>query len=186
MAQTVTVNQGSDWTRQLQENFYITDQGSRIMPLSWMRALDGPDGSFLGDSLARYGYLPMKNRPEVDVPVGFTIADMGGQDFIGMNCSACHTRQIEVNGTEYRIDGGPAIVDFQNFQLDLDNEVLAILADETKLVAFAAKVLGANPRRVPRRSCATTCRRFQPGITRWLRDPCPIRAGGRRGWMRCR
>ena len=31
---------------------------------------------------------------------------------MGMTCTACHTRQIEVAGTAYRIDGGPAFVDF--------------------------------------------------------------------------
>lgn len=31
---------------------------------------------------------------------------------MGMTCAACHTRQIEVASTAYRIDGGPAFVDF--------------------------------------------------------------------------
>lgn len=31
---------------------------------------------------------------------------------MGMTCTACHTRQIEVAGIAYRIDGGPALVDF--------------------------------------------------------------------------
>jgi hypothetical protein len=30
---------------------------------------------------------------------------------MGMTCAACHTRQIEVASTAYRIDGGPALVE---------------------------------------------------------------------------
>ena len=31
---------------------------------------------------------------------------------MGITCASCHTRQIEVASTAYRIDGGPALVDF--------------------------------------------------------------------------
>ncbi|VFT57754.1 Uncharacterised protein [Pseudomonas aeruginosa] len=67
------------------------------------------------DSLARYGYLPNPKAPAEGLPVGFTVAGTGARQMVGMTCSACHTRQIEVKGTAYRIDGGPAIVDFQAF-----------------------------------------------------------------------
>ena len=59
-----------------------------------------------------------------------------------MNCSACHTRQIVVGGTEYRIDGGPALVDFQALLADLDAAVGAVLASDAAFAAFAAPVLG--------------------------------------------
>lgn len=144
-AQTVIVNQGEDWTGQTRQAFYTRDQGSRIMPLSWMRALDQPDGQgFLEDALARYGYLPLPRRANADVPIGFTIALQDGTDNIGMTCSACHTRQIDVNGTNYRIDGGPGIVDFQSFLRDLDDAVLNILADAAAFTTFAEKVLGGG------------------------------------------
>jgi mono/diheme cytochrome c family protein len=62
-----------------------------------------------------------------------------------MNCSACHTRQIAVGGTEYRIDGGPALTDFQAFLTDLDGAVGRVLADDAAFAAFAAAVPGAGP-----------------------------------------
>ncbi len=145
LAQTVFVDQGPDWNGALRTRFYTEDQGSRIMPVAWMRALQAPDGTgFLDDALARYGYLPMTGRDEADIPAGFTLAGEGAGTSIGMTCSACHTRQIDVNGTGYRIDGGPAIVDFQAFLADLDAAVLAVLADETTFAAFAEKVLGGD------------------------------------------
>lgn len=142
-AQIVNVDQGPDWTRETRANFYVRDQGSRIMPLAWMRALKQPNGEpFLADSLGRYGYLPLPGRREVDIPVGFTVADFQGSPSIGMTCSACHTRQINVVGTAYRIDGGPSIVDFQSFLRDLDASTTAALASTAAFDAFAEQVLG--------------------------------------------
>ena len=62
---------------------------------------------FLADGLDRYGYL--SNEGSSGLPVGFTVAGPEGSEIAGMTCAACHTRQIEVDGVAYRIDGGPAI-----------------------------------------------------------------------------
>jgi cytochrome c553 len=144
-AQTVFVHQGADWTPAKREAFYTQDQGSRIMPLAWMQALSLPDGTpFMDASLARYGYLPNPTATTPDVPVGFTVANEAGVPSIGMTCSACHTRQIDVSGTQYRIDGGPAVVDFQPFLADLDAAVKAVLASDAAFDAFAEAVLGSG------------------------------------------
>ena len=136
--------QGPDWGRSEREAFYFTDQGSRIMPLAWMRALKAPDGAgFLADGLARYGYIQGENGPAADIPVGFTLAPTKASgDMIGMTCAACHTRQIEIEGASWRLDGGPAIVDFQAFLADLDKGMLAALKDEASFKAFGDAVLG--------------------------------------------
>lgn len=145
LAQTVFLNQGEAWTPAERQAFYSTDQGSRIMPLAWMRALRLPDGAgFLADGLVRYGYLPNPNGPAAGIPVGFTVANYQGAPSIGMTCSACHTRQIEVGGTAYRVDGGPAIVDFQGFLADLSAAMAAALATPEAFDAFAQAVLGAQ------------------------------------------
>lgn len=144
-AQTVYVDQGKDWTQNLRDQFYTQDQGSRIMPLTWMRALTQPDGdAFLEDALGRYGYLPLPDQGEADLPVGFTTNGSGAEMAVGMTCAACHTRQIDVNGTRYRLDGGPGIVDFQSFLKDLDESVLSVLTSDAEFNTFATKVLGAD------------------------------------------
>jgi mono/diheme cytochrome c family protein len=136
------LDQGPDWTPANRKTYYSQDQGSRIMPLAWMKALTAPDGSpFLADKLARYGYLANTEDPSAELPVGFTT----NGDNIGMTCSACHTRQIDVDGTAYRMEGGPAISDFQSFLTDIDTAVRAILASDTKSAAFADAVLGGTP-----------------------------------------
>jgi hypothetical protein len=138
----VFVDQGTNWKAKEREEFYTEDQGSRIMPLSWLEALKQPNGSpFLADSLGRYGYLPNPANSN-GLPVGFTASGPQGSRFAGMTCAACHTRQISADGTEYRIDGGPAIVDFQTFLTDLDAAVKRVLGDDTTFQTFARAVLG--------------------------------------------
>jgi mono/diheme cytochrome c family protein len=140
----ILLDQGAGWTDATRADFYSRDQGSQIMPLAWLGALEQPSGSpFLADSLGRYGYLanPANNN---FLPVGFTAAGPEGSEIAGMTCAACHTRQISVGGSEYRIDGGPAIVDFQSFLADLDTAVGAVLASDAAFQAFARRVLGAT------------------------------------------
>src|SRR5262245_13953120 len=110
----VTMDQGASWTPSARRDFYSRDQGSRLIPLRWIAALKQASGQpFLADGLGRYGYLANGNGPVPGLPVGFTVSTATGGPFLGMTCAACHTRQIEVGGSSYRIDGGPAIVDFQ-------------------------------------------------------------------------
>ena len=140
----ILLDQGAGWTDATRADFYSRDQGSQIMPLAWLEALEQPSGTpFLADSLGRYGYLanPANNN---FLPVGFTAAGPEGSEIAGMTCAACHTRQISVDGSEYRIDGGPAIVDFQSFLADLDTAVGAVLASDAAFQAFAQRVLGAT------------------------------------------
>src|SRR4051794_6419140 len=136
------LNQGPAWTPAARADFYGRDQGSRLIPLAWLRALKTPSGEpFLADGLARYGYLP-NPAGRYNLPIGFFPAAYQGRQFAAMNCSACHTRQIAVSGTEYRIDGGPAFTDFQALLTDLDSALGAVLESDSAFAPFAAQVLG--------------------------------------------
>jgi hypothetical protein len=99
-----------------------------------------PSGGF-GCHLNRYGYLPNPANNN-GLPIGFTASGPESVAFVGMTCSACHTRQITADGRAYRIDGGPAIVDWQSFSIDLDAAVAQVLHNEADFQAFAAAVLG--------------------------------------------
>lgn len=145
-AEPVIVDQGTKWTDTDRKDFYSRDQGSRLMPLQWIIALKQPNGEpFMADNLGRYGYLPNETSHPAGMPIGFTIANGQNGQEIGMNCAACHTRQIEVAGTRYRIDGGPGIVDFQSFLADLDVAVNAVLTNQQAFTDFAHAVLGPSP-----------------------------------------
>uniref|UniRef100_Q07I53 Cytochrome c domain-containing protein n=1 Tax=Rhodopseudomonas palustris (strain BisA53) TaxID=316055 RepID=Q07I53_RHOP5 len=146
-AQTpIFVDQGTNWTAEARTDFYGRDQGSRMIALSWLKAFKQPNGQpFLDGSLARYGYLPNPANQD-GLPVGFTSSGAGGTEIVGMTCSACHTRQISAEGKTYRIDGGPAIVDFQTFLSDLDVAAGQVVASDASFKAFASAVLqSANP-----------------------------------------
>jgi hypothetical protein len=141
-----SLKQGIFWTAEARADFYSGDQGSRLIPLHWITALKQPDGSpFMAASLARYGYLPNERSTPPGLPVGFTVANTTGGETLGITCAACHTRQITVNGTFYRIDGGPGIVDFQSFLSDLDGAVGRVLSTESLFLDFSVAVLGPTP-----------------------------------------
>jgi hypothetical protein len=136
------VDQGPNWTLATRAQFYSQDQGSEIMPILWFKALKQPNGDpFLTNSLTRYGYLVNNENPTSILPVGFTSAGPIGGESLGMTCAACHTRQIDVNGTQYRIDGGPAIADFQSFLADLDTAVNTVITNPAAFQNFAQNVL---------------------------------------------
>jgi hypothetical protein len=138
------LDQGKDWSPATRADFYSRDQGARMIPLAWLKALKTADGQpFLADKLARYGYLP-NPASAAGLPIGFTAAGPSGSRSAGMTCAACHTRQISVEDKEYRVDGGPAITDFQAFLADLDAAVGRVLANEASFRAFAAIVLGGG------------------------------------------
>ena len=144
--QIIFADQGPDWNMALRNAYYVQDQGSRLMPLAWFKALRQENGKpFAEGSLTRYGYLP--SPPEAgpaDLPLGFSLANSSQGPMVGMTCASCHTRDISVGGVSYRIDGGPAFADFQSFIVDLDAAVLRALASDAAFKSFAESVLGAD------------------------------------------
>ena len=146
-----------------------------MIPLAWLNALTQANRQpFAADALARYGYLPNPDNPH-GLPVGFEASGPTGIEIVGMTCSACHTRQIAIAGQAYRIDGGPALVDFQRLLADLDSAVGTVVASDAAFSSFAAAVL-ASP--TPDADDALTLRlevsawylRFHTIISRGLPD----------------
>jgi hypothetical protein len=142
-AQVTYLDQGKKWGPISRKDFYSRDQGSQMIPLAWAKALKTPDGQpFLGDKLARYGYLP---NPGNDLPIGFTQAGPKGNQSLGMTCAACHTRDLIVRDRRYRVDGGPAIVNFFGLLTDLIAAVKSVRETPGAFDTFAISVLGPNP-----------------------------------------
>ena len=140
----VRVDQGASWTPADWQAFYSADQGSLIMPLSWMQALRQPNGElFLRDSMARYGFIrnaPGPSNPQ-GFPVGFLVAAQAtGTPMFSMTCAACHVREITVGGTNYRIDGGPALSDMYAFLRDMAGSVNHLLNSPLAFAQFQQAV----------------------------------------------
>jgi len=152
------------WTPDQQKFWYYTSQGSRLIPLSWLKALEQPGNSqpFLTPAFIQsFGLLVDAGSVE-GMPVGFAVdqqddtnfsnsklrwssAQGNSEKWVGMTCSACHTAQLQFNGQTIRIDGGPSLFDFQSFIEALDSSLNATLSDPAKFSRFAAKVPGADP-----------------------------------------
>jgi len=164
MEEVVHVDQG--WSDLQRENWYSRSQGSRLIPLSWLQALEQADSTtkFLEPShLARFRYLPRyPANGDSTLPVGFAIDRQSDERFseitrlrwkgnqgssepwVGMNCAACHTGEITLQSKRLRVDGAPAMADFQGFMRALNKALEETAQDPTKWDRFAARVLGAE------------------------------------------
>jgi hypothetical protein len=149
---TVTfLDQG--WSGETRELFYFTPQGSRIIPYAWFIALEIADGSGMFSNptyLERYGFIP-PDRPHplnpAGLPIGFAIDPVevfGLGRHLGLNCAACHTGNVKIDGKTIRIDGGPASLDMDRFYADLEKAVTRTFFDPDVFNKFAARVL-ADP-----------------------------------------
>jgi hypothetical protein len=154
----VNVEQG--WSPADKTAWYTTTQGSRLLPLSWLRALEQPDSDkpFLApEYMASFHYIPGPGAS--DLPIGFTIDDQDDsrlsatklrwkegrsskEPWAGMNCSACHSNEITYNGKRMRVEGAPTLADFQSFREALNKALDQTWLVDQKFARFAKQVLG--------------------------------------------
>ena len=123
--------------------YYHADQGSTLMPYDMLVHLEQADRAaplVAPEHLTRYRFLNQHatpNNPDA-LPVGFA---RHGDD-VGLTCAACHTGQINYQGTAVRIDGAPAMIDMIGFFQSVSASITATLADDTKLARYAAAASG--------------------------------------------
>lgn len=170
-AGVIAIDQG--WSDQEKSWWYTASQGSRLLPLEWMLALEtegstaeAPEKFMSPENIERLGYLP--NPPSADnplgLPVGFVIdhdktrsADLMCDTFpatcdaltmrkpwIGLNCSACHTNEIEFSGKRFRVEGAATLADFQELEESLLRALKLTLSDRAKFDRFARAVLKSD------------------------------------------
>ncbi|MGI9502680.1 MAG: di-heme-cytochrome C peroxidase, partial [Geminicoccaceae bacterium] len=143
-----------NWDCAERQAFWFTDQGSEIIPISWILHLEQADSSkkFVDPAhVDRLRYLPQKPTAENPdgLPIGFTRGStpadtINGQissAWLGMNCAACHTAQIDYGDKKYLVDGAPTMGDFEGLFTGLANAMRATLEDEAKFGPFAEAVM---------------------------------------------
>lgn len=174
--QPASVEQG--WSSAERIWWSEVSQGSRLIPLAFLAALEQPDTTELflhASHIARFGYLPpprtAAGRPVL--PLGFPVdktADDGmsitrlrwresqksDEPWVGMNCAACHSAQITFKGRTLQVMGAPANADFQGFLEAMDRALQQTLADAARFARFANRVLGAGHSQVSRSMLATS------------------------------
>ena len=165
-----------DWTEDERRWWYTTSQGSRLLPLSWMLALEGadltsPEEKFLSEhNVAHWGYLA-NPASEHNLPVGFAVdqdksfnddgpvanimcdtfpahcrSSVMQKPWVGLTCAACHTNDIKFGGKTFRVEGASGLADFQAFNEDLLRALKNTLEKE-RFQRFATGVLGGNTSR---------------------------------------
>lgn len=126
--------------------FYNTTQGSDLLPYDFFLVLEQKDSTELFRSDAnmnRFRYLPQQktsSNPHA-LPVGMVADTYRGKRYMGFTCAACHTGQINYNGTGIRIDGGPGAGDMESFMKELSAALWQTNDDATKRQRFIAAVL---------------------------------------------
>lgn len=155
----VAIDQG--WSTKQKVEWYTLTQGSRLLPLSWFRALEQPDSTRLfleTANIEKFRYLPHASAGAGRLPIGFTIdtqddSDLGitslqwkenqssREAWMGLNCSACHTSEITYQGERMRIEGGTTLADAQRFIDELNLALLQTRDDPAKQDRFAKAVL---------------------------------------------
>jgi hypothetical protein len=126
--------------------FYTTPQGSNLLPYDFFLALEREGTTELfrsNENMNRYRYLPQRStfsNPD-GLPVGFVKDGYRGKAYLGLNCSACHTGQVNYKGTAIRIDGGPGGADMDSFMHDLDGALRAAIEKADVHARFVKRVL---------------------------------------------
>lgn len=143
-SRTVYLDQG--WSAADSLWFYTVTQGSNLLPYSFFLALEQVDSTALfrsNENMDRYGYLPQRptaSNPD-GLPAGMVRDEYQGKAYMGFTCAACHTTQINYQGTGIRIDGGPANSDMETFMVDLAAAMQVTLENPEKRDRFVANVL---------------------------------------------
>ncbi|WZO97694.1 di-heme-cytochrome C peroxidase [Isosphaeraceae bacterium EP7] len=138
-----------NWTAGQSLGYYSRPQGSQLVPYVWFLALEQADSDSLfrdNQNILKYRYLPRNpglSNPD-GLPVGFVEGEGVGRRWLGFTCAACHTNEIRLGETGYRIDGAPAQADAQAFLSDLSGALKKTRDDPAKFGRFAAKVLKSD------------------------------------------
>ena len=131
----------------------FTGEGSDLVPVALLRALkDVNTGKTFDKSLDAYGFLPSPAGP--DNPYGLAIGwttevptyALLKTEFVGLNCSACHTGQIETvledgRRVAMRFDGGSNMADIEAFAVAAQDSVEAMLKNPVEVVLFVWRLL---------------------------------------------
>jgi hypothetical protein len=159
--QIVQLNQG--WSEREARFYDHANEGTNLAPLEFFLNLPDPakTGSRFVDRLSNdYGFIPSEKSPSnpQGLPVGFAIDDrpagFGDRVYVGITCSACHSRQLTYSKADATgqtatwllpVYGGPGLVDFQRFNRDLYDVIFTLLENDTLGREFAQGVLGRAP-----------------------------------------
>ncbi len=139
------------WNRKTRDDFWFTSQGSQILPYTWFVHLERANSVELFrnvDHMDELRYIPVESSAANPggLPIGFALDtdQITGRAWMGLTCSACHTNQLNYNGTIILIEGAPALANFTKFFNELILALDKTYMNTNKFDRFATNILGAN------------------------------------------
>ncbi len=160
-ADTVPYRQSQGWNAKQAEDWYSLSQGSRLIPVSWLKALKVENGEpfFTRRRMEGFGYLYFDDAND-DMPIGFVVDEQYGIPAVGLNCAACHTGKLKVSKHEVWIHGGQSMADFQSFLNSLITSVELLIENDEVMQSFSNAVLGPAADAGQRRTLLDDVRRW--------------------------
>lgn len=131
---TKPVTLSQNWSAEDASKYHHINQGTRTLPIpyKWFINLERPRSFLPGvlfssdkrlvddEYLLRFGFIQGETTPDNPdgLPIGFARSfsqNLPGitekTEAVGFTCAACHTGHLQYEGTQYLIEGGPAMTD---------------------------------------------------------------------------
>ena len=144
----VTAYSANGWSEAERAEYYHLPEGSELMPYMLLANVTSiKTGKPFIQDMERFGFLPdaaSPNNPH-GLPVGLTVtrsrnASLQGIEMLGFNCAACHANEITYRGKRLRIDGAPALINLQGYQIEFADSLDATLKSPQKLLALVMAI----------------------------------------------
>ena len=126
--------------------FYNITQGSALLPYDFYLSLEMENSEQLirsPDVIDAFRYLPQKPtffNPD-GLAVGFVKDNYKNKDYMGFTCAACHTGQVNYQGTAIRVDGAPAMADMVGYLTAMEKAMKQTLQETNKQKRFVDRVI---------------------------------------------
>jgi hypothetical protein len=141
---TTIVYLSNGWSQAERDQYYHLAEGSELMPYTLLANLKSvKTGKPFLQEMERFGFLPDGSGPAnpYRLPVGLTVSrsrnsGTAGVEIVGFNCAACHVAELTYHGTHVRIDGAPAMVNLQGYQVEFKESLDAALKSPEELLAL--------------------------------------------------
>lgn len=143
-SETAILYIANGWSQAERDQYYHLAEGSELMPYALLANLKSvrTGKPFLQD-MERFGFLPDHAGPANPdgLPVGLTLsgsrnAGTAGMEIVGFNCAACHVGELTYRGQRVRLDGAPALVNLQGYQVEFKDSLDATMKNPPALVAL--------------------------------------------------
>jgi hypothetical protein len=143
-AEAKVIYSANGWSQGEREEYYHLAEGSELMPYALLANLkSATTGKPFLEGMERFGFLPDRTGPmnPHGLPVGVTVsrsrnAGTAGLEIVGFNCAACHVGELTYRGKRVRVDGAPATVNLQQYQIEFKDSLEATLHSPERLLAL--------------------------------------------------